>query len=96
LKKEGQYFVIGKKCECEEKIRAFMRVIRVAEGTGEYFKGTKEARDPQLGYTTWYTGEGNNFTSFDDHPRTINHNSTKTLYSSALHSLHPFYKNMSQ
>ncbi|WP_310557023.1 peptidoglycan DD-metalloendopeptidase family protein [Flavobacterium sp.] len=83
LKKEGQYFVIGKKCECEQKIRAFMRVLRVAEGTGEYFKGTKDARDPQLGYTTWFSGSGNNFTLSDDHPRTINHNSTKTIYSSA-------------
>jgi murein DD-endopeptidase MepM/ murein hydrolase activator NlpD len=83
LKKDGEYFVIGKKCECEARIRAFMRVIRVGEGTGEYFKGTKTARDPELGYTTWFSGAGNNFTLSDDHPRTINHNSTKTVYSSA-------------
>lgn len=83
LKEEGSYFVIGKKCECEEKVRAFMRVLRVAEGTGEYFKGTKTARDPQLGYTTWFSGSGNNFTLSDDHPRTINCNSTNTLCSSA-------------
>ncbi len=30
LKKEGSYFEIGKKCECEAKIRAFMRVLRIA------------------------------------------------------------------
>jgi murein DD-endopeptidase MepM/ murein hydrolase activator NlpD len=33
LKKDGEYFVIGKKCECEEKVRAFMRMLRVKEGT---------------------------------------------------------------
>lgn len=83
LKKEGAYFEIGKKCECEERIRAFMRVIRIAEGTGEYVKGTKTPRDPQLGYTTWFSGGGNNFTLSDDHPRVINSNSTNTLRSSA-------------
>ena len=83
LKAEGAYFEIGKKCECEERIRAFMRVIRIAEGTGEYVKGTKQARDPQLGYTTWFSGAGNNFTLSDDHPRVINSNSTNTLRSSA-------------
>lgn len=83
LKADGAYFEIGKKCICEEKIRAFMRVIRIAEGTGEYVKGTKTARDPQLGYTTWFSGAGNNFTLSDDHPRVINSNSTNTLRSSA-------------
>jgi muramidase (phage lysozyme) len=83
LKKDGEYFTVGKKCECEAKIRAFMRVIRIAEGTGEYVKGTKTARDPQLGYTTWFSGSGNNFTLGDDHPRVINSNSTNTLRSSA-------------
>ncbi|REC52451.1 hypothetical protein DRF62_15740 [Chryseobacterium piscium] len=83
LKAEGAYFEIGKKCECEERIRAFMRVIRIAEGTGEYVKGTKTPRDPQLGYTTWFSGAGNNFTLSDDHPRVINSNSTNTLRSSA-------------
>ncbi|GEM_PF-3568640 len=33
LKGEGAYFKIGKKCECEAKIRAFMRMIRLGEGT---------------------------------------------------------------
>lgn len=83
LKQDGEYFQIGKKCECEERIRAFMRVIRIAEGTGEYVKGTKTPRDPQLGYTTWFSGTGNNFTLSDDHPRVINSNSTNTLRSSA-------------
>lgn len=83
LKAEGAYFQIGKKCICEERIRAFMRVIRIAEGTGEYVKGTKTPRDPQLGYTTWFSGAGNNFTLSDDHPRVINSNSTNTLRSSA-------------
>lgn len=83
LKAEGAYFTIGKKCECEEKIRAFMRVIRIAEGTGEYFKGTKQARNPQLFYTTWFSGAGNNFALSNDHPRVINSNSTNTLRSSA-------------
>lgn len=83
LKREGAYFMIGKKCECEARIRAFMRVIRIAEGTGEYIKGTKTARDPQLGYTTWFSGGGNNFKLSDGHPQTINCNSTNTLCSSA-------------
>lgn len=60
-----------------------MRVIRIAEGTGEYVKGTKTPRDPQLGYTTWFSGAGNNFTLSDNHPRVINSNSTNTLRSSA-------------
>ncbi|KAF2517737.1 lysozyme family protein [Flavobacterium foetidum] len=83
LKKDGEYFVIGKKCECEAKIRAFLRVIRIAEGTGEYIKGTKQKRDAELGYTTWFSGAGNNFTLSDDHPRVINTNSTNTIRSSA-------------
>ncbi|MFC4477670.1 peptidoglycan DD-metalloendopeptidase family protein [Flavobacterium chungangensis] len=83
LKRDGAYFIIGKKCECEARIRAFMRVIRIAEGTGEYIKGTKQARDPELGYTTWFSGAGNNFTLSDDHPRVINSNSTNTIRSSA-------------
>lgn len=83
LKRDGAYFMVGKKCECEAKIRAFMRVIRIAEGTGEYIKGTKTARDPQLGYTTWFGGNGNNFKLSEGHPQTINSNCTKTYYSSA-------------
>jgi len=83
LKRDAEYFVIGKKCECEAKIRAFLRVIRIAEGTGEYIKGTKQKRDAELGYTTWFSGAGNNFTLSDDHPRVINTNSTNTIRSSA-------------
>ena len=33
LKRDGEYFVIGKQCECEERVRAFMRMLRVKEGT---------------------------------------------------------------
>lgn len=83
LKRDGEYFTIGKKCDCEAKIRAFLRVIRIAEGTGEYIKGTKQKRDAELGYTTWFSGAGNNFTLSDDHPRVINTNSTNTIRSSA-------------
>lgn len=83
LKADGAYFMIGKKCECEERIRAFMRTIRIAEGTGEYIKGSHNARDPQLGYTTWFSGGGNNFSDLSTHPQTINCNSTNTLCSSA-------------
>lgn len=83
LKQEGAYFQIGKKCICEEKIRAFMRMIRVAEGTGEYYKGTKEARNPQLGYTTWFTGTGKNFSDLSTHPQTINCNKSGLCSSAA-------------
>ncbi len=60
-----------------------MRVIRIAEGTGEYLKGTNQARDPQLGYTTWYSGGGNNFSDLSTHPQKINCNKARTLCSSA-------------
>ncbi len=83
LNREGVYFEIGKKCDCEARIRAFMRTIRVAEGTGEYVKGTKSPRDPQLGYTTWFSGQGNNFSDLSTHPQTINCNKDRTLCSSA-------------
>ncbi|HEX8576671.1 MAG TPA: peptidoglycan DD-metalloendopeptidase family protein, partial [Flavobacterium sp.] len=73
----------NKICKCEAKIRAFMRTIRVAEGTGEYVKGTRTAQNPQLGYTTWFSGGGNNFSDLSTHPQTINCNSKKTLCSSA-------------
>jgi murein DD-endopeptidase MepM/ murein hydrolase activator NlpD len=82
-KNKGQSTTANGVCECEPKIRAFMRVIRIAEGTGEYVKGSKQVRDPQLGYTTWFSGSGNNFVLSDDHPRVINSNSTNTLRSSA-------------
>ena len=38
-----------KKCVCEERIRAFMRMLKIGEGTGELnIKGEKI--DPQRGY----------------------------------------------
>ena len=33
LKQEGAFFEIGGKCTCEEKVRAFMRMLRVKEGS---------------------------------------------------------------
>ncbi|HEX8014873.1 MAG TPA: hypothetical protein VF465_06535, partial [Flavobacterium sp.] len=62
LKRDGEYFVIGKKCECEARVRAFMRMLRVGEGTGELIKSydynKKEiiyiAHDFQKAYTTAY------------------------------------------
>jgi muramidase (phage lysozyme) len=84
LKKDGKYFKIGGGiCECEARVRAFMRILRVGEGTGEYIKGTHQPRNPQLGYTTWFSGSGNNFSDMSNHPQKINHNTTKTVYSSA-------------
>ena len=75
LKKDGEYFVVGKKCECEEKIRAFMRMLRVGEGTGEIIKSrdkkTKEiiyiTHDFEKGYTTAFGG--NVISDLSDHPR---------------------------
>ena len=58
LKKEGEYFVVGKKCECEEKIRAFMRMLRVGEGT-----------ENEIGYTTIYSGE--QFSDMSKHPEKV-------------------------
>ena len=58
LKKEGQYFLIGKKCECEARIRAFMRMLRVGEGT-----------ENEKGYTTMYSGV--QFTDFSKHPENV-------------------------
>jgi muramidase (phage lysozyme) len=43
-------------CECEERIKAFMRMLRVGEDTGEENKkGVK--KDPQKGYSTAFGGE---------------------------------------
>ncbi|PXY46039.1 peptidoglycan DD-metalloendopeptidase family protein [Flavobacterium hydrophilum] len=75
LKRDGEYFVIGKKCECEERVRAFLRTLRVGEGTGELIKSrdkkTNEIiyipHDFDKGYTTAFN---NNFiTDLSDHPR---------------------------
>ena len=51
LKKDGEYFVVGKKCECEEKIRAFMRMLRVGEGTGEIIK-SRDKKTKEIIYIT--------------------------------------------
>lgn len=33
LKVDGAYFEVGKKCDCEPKVKAFMRMLRVKEGS---------------------------------------------------------------
>ncbi len=75
LKKEGVYFQIGNKCICEEIIRAFLRTLRVGEGTGELIKSrdkkTNEIiyipHDFDKGYTTAFGG--NLIRDLSDHPR---------------------------
>ncbi|MBZ4043833.1 glycoside hydrolase family 24 protein [Flavobacterium hibisci] len=77
LKRDGEYFVIGKKCECEARIRAFMRMLRVGEGTGELIKSydynKKETiyipHDFQKGYTTAFGG--NEITDLSTHPNKV-------------------------
>ncbi len=77
MKKEGEYFQIGKKCECEARIRAFMRMLRVGEGTGEliksYDKKTKQTvyvkNDFEKSYTTAY--DGNKINDLSTHPQLI-------------------------
>jgi muramidase (phage lysozyme) len=74
LKRDGEYFVIGKMCECEARVRAFIRMLRVGEGTGELIKSydynKKEtiyiAHDFQKGYTTAFGG--NEITDLSKHP----------------------------
>ena len=69
LKKDGEYLVIGNgKCECEARIRAFLRMLRVGEASGELIKSmnwrTNEIiyipHDFEAGYTTAFGG--NNIT----------------------------------
>lgn len=67
LKRDGEYFVIGKKCECEARVRAYMRMLRVGEGT----VGDK-------GYTTRF---GGTFSDMTTHPQIIEHRGK--YYSSA-------------
>ncbi|CAD0009512.1 lysozyme family protein [Flavobacterium chungangense] len=77
LKRDGEYFVIGKKCECEARVRAFMRMLRVGEGTGELIKSydynKKEiiyiAHDFQKAYTTAYNNH--QITDLSTHPQLI-------------------------
>jgi len=61
LKRDGEYFVIGKKCDCEARVRAFMRMLRDEEGVA----GEK-------GYETLCGGESfikNYGKNWDDHPQ---------------------------
>lgn len=76
LKREGAYFMVGKKCECEARIRAFIRMVRVGEGTGEMIKSLNKnketvyiAHDFEIGYTTGYGGV--KITDLSTHPQTI-------------------------
>jgi muramidase (phage lysozyme) len=67
LKIDGGYFVIGKKCESEARVRAYMRMLRVGEGTvGD------------IGYTTRF---GGTFSDMSTHPQIIEHRGK--YYSSA-------------
>jgi len=57
-----------KKCVCEERIRAFMRMLKIGEGTGELnIKGEKI--DPQRGYRIAFGG--NEITDFSKHPEKV-------------------------
>ncbi len=58
LKADGAYFTVGKNCECEERIRAFMRMLRVGEGT-----------QGETGYTTQYSGT--QFSDMSTHPENV-------------------------
>ncbi|AXT54706.1 hypothetical protein D1815_02660 [Aquimarina sp. AD1] len=59
------YFRIGDICECEAKVRAYMRMLRIGEGTGEIDKDGNPI-DPQRGYTTRF---GNvQFSDMSTHP----------------------------
>jgi len=57
-----------KVCECEARVRAFMRMLRVGEGTGELNKSGNKI-DPQLGYTTAFGG--NKITDLSRHPMKV-------------------------
>ena len=76
LKKDGAYFMIGKKCDCEARIRAFIRMVRVGEGTGEMIKSINKKKetvyiphDFEIGYTTGYGGV--KITDLSTHPQII-------------------------
>ncbi len=58
LKKDGEYFVIGKKCDCEARVRAFIRMLRVGEGT-----------EGEKGYTRQFSGK--QFSDMSDHPHEV-------------------------
>jgi muramidase (phage lysozyme) len=57
-----------KVCECEAKVRAFMRMIRIGEGTGELDK-RGNIKDPQIGYATAFGG--NKITDLSTHPNKV-------------------------
>lgn len=76
LKKDGAYFMIGKKCDCEARIRAFIRMVRVGEGTGELVKSKNKQKqivyiphDFDAGYTTAYGGV--KLTDLSTHPQVV-------------------------
>ncbi|KFE96950.1 glycoside hydrolase family 24 protein [Chryseobacterium luteum] len=66
-------------CECEAKVRAFIRMVRVGEGTGELIKALKYDKETkknetvyithnfQSGYTTAFGG--NKITDLSTHPQ---------------------------
>ncbi|MDR3025157.1 glycoside hydrolase family 104 protein [Chryseobacterium sp.] len=68
-------------CECEARVRAFIRMVRVGEGTGELIKSLKYNKitkkndtiyithDFQKGYTTAFAG--NKITDLSTHPQQI-------------------------
>ncbi len=58
LKADGAYFTVGKNCECEQRIRAFMRMLRIGEGT-----------EGEKGYTTQYSGT--QFSDMSTHPENV-------------------------
>lgn len=74
MKRDSEYFVVGKNCECEARVRAFLRTLRVGEGTGEIIVSKNRAgeivyipHDFEKGYTTAFGG--NHIANLDDHPR---------------------------
>jgi muramidase (phage lysozyme) len=63
-------------CECEARVRAFMRMLRVGEGTGEVIKTFDKKKnivyvnhDFDKGYTTAYNN--NKITDLSTHPQVI-------------------------
>jgi muramidase (phage lysozyme) len=65
----------NKICECEARVRAFMRMLRVGEGTGEVIKSYDKKQkkivyiphDFEKGYTTAF--DGNKITDLSTHPQ---------------------------
>ncbi|MCT4664955.1 MAG: DUF4280 domain-containing protein [Flavobacteriales bacterium] len=67
----------NKVCKCEARLRAYMRMLRIGEGTGELKptidKKTKKiiyvTKDPQIGYTTAFGG--NKIADLSKHPEKV-------------------------